>query len=437
MKRFPRILIVTKSRITDIDSAGAALRNWFKEWPRDHLAQVYSGVSAAGAVFCERSFQLGAPERRLGHVFLGLKGSSLADAALPYREHAAGGSAARGKGIVPRLKRVGGKALVESGVWELIFTPTLSSRLRSFIAEFQPDAMFVQGCDISFMRLPMLIRVEFGTPIHFDIVDDWVEHLYRGSLAGALMNRVVQRTFRDLLDASSGRYTIGEAMAQAYQRRYGVPFTPLMQCDDQERFSKARTVAERERDAIEIVYSGSLALNRWKALVDLSRACSSRVHLGRPISITAYAPFVPREAAEPLRAASCLTVKPAVPDAQVPAVLAGADLLFLPESFDPKISEYTKLSVSTKAHLYMMSGKPSLVYGPAGIGTVEYARRHGWGHVVDREGAAPLGVALEELLTGPRRREEYVERARAVAAAYHSGSVVRESLRKTLLSSRA
>lgn len=437
MKRFPRVLIVTKSQIGDLDSAGAALRSWFKEWPRDRLAQIFSGVPAARNVFCERGFQLGPEERRLGKSFFRLKGSSLGDAALPYRRAGVDGAASPRSSLLSKATRAGGKALVESGVWEVIFKPRLSPRLRAWIEGFKPEVMFVQGCDISFMRLPMMIQAAYGTPIHFDVVDDWVMHLYRGSWGGSLMNRIVQRTFRDLVGASARRYTIGDAMAEAYQARYGVPFTPLMQCDDRERFALARPVREGARATPEIVYSGSLALGRWKALLDLAQACARLRSEGQSIAITAYAPFVPSEASDALRAVPGLTVKGALPDAEVPGVLAAADLLFLPESFDPGISDYIKLSVSTKAHLYMMSGRPSLVYGPAGIGTVEYARRHGWAHVVDREGSSPLAAALDVLLRDPRRGEELVERARIVSAGNHSGPIVRESLRQSLLSSCA
>lgn len=430
MKRFPRVLLVTKSQIGDIDSGSAALRSWFKEWPRDHLAQVFSGGAPVANPFCSRNLQIGPDERRCGRLFFKLKGSSLADTALPYRRPL---SAPQPTGAIATAARSLGNALIESGLWELAFTPELSRRLNSFVREFNPEAMFVQGCDITFMRLPLLIRAEFGTPIHFDIVDDWVAHLYRGSWLGPVMGRVVKRAFGDLVRASARRYTIGESMAEEYRARYGVPFQPLMQCDDQERFSLARSSVETDDQTVRIVYSGSLALNRWKALLDLSQACAEKRFNGRRLSITVYAPFVPMEAVGPLQDAPHLTVKAAVPDAEVPAILAGADLLFLPESFDPAISNYIKLSVSTKAHLYMMSMRPTLVYGPPGIGTVEYARRYGWAHVLDREGPPHLAAAVQLLLEDAGRRAELVRRGAAVATKFHAGSAVREDLRRSLL----
>lgn len=431
MKRFPRVLIVAKSKIGDIDSAGGALRNWFREWPRDRLAQIFSGVpTGGGADFCGSNFLLGAEERRLGRLFFALKRSRLADGALPGRSR----PQAEGDGAwARRAARRAGEVLVETGLWELMFPPKLSGRMRAWLDAFRPDVLFTQGADISFMRLPLMIGREYRLPIHFDVVDDWVEHLYGGSWAGPLVRPAVQRAFRDLLRASACRYTIGEAMAEAYRARYGVPFRVLMQCDDPDRFSEAIPARTRGPGEVEIVYSGSLALNRWKALMDLAEACEACRSRGLNARVTAYVTFVPEEASA-LRHDRNVTLKEAVPDAEVPGVLKGADILFLPESFDPRYREYVKLSVSTKAHLYMLSGRPSLVYGPPGLGTIEYARQRGWGLVVDQQGQAHLADAIERLVYDPSRRQELVARGREVAARNHAGPSVREDLRESLVS---
>ena len=85
MTDFPKVLIITKTLINDIDSGGASLRNWFKEWPREHLAQLYSGVAIDRDPFCGFNFQIGLNERRFGRLFSKLKGSPLGNAAQPFR----------------------------------------------------------------------------------------------------------------------------------------------------------------------------------------------------------------------------------------------------------------------------------------------------------------------------------------------------------------
>lgn len=78
---FPKVLIIIKTLINDIDSGGASFGNWFKEWPREHLAQLYSGVAIDRDLFCGFNFQIGSEERRFGWFFSKLKDSPLGDAA--------------------------------------------------------------------------------------------------------------------------------------------------------------------------------------------------------------------------------------------------------------------------------------------------------------------------------------------------------------------
>jgi hypothetical protein len=432
MERYPRVLIVSKCLINDRDSAGGSVRNWFREWPRECLAQLCSGYTFDSGAFCSSNFKLGTEERRFGWLFFRLKGSALGDAAQPFCESARSHLEESEWKQWRKLVFDFGDLLFQSGVWELIFLPQMSLRLREWLRKFCPDVMFVQGADVSFMRLPLLIHDEFGIPICFNIVDDWVEHLYGKSAMAPLMQNIVRRTFCQLAEKSALRLTIGELMAEEYEKRYRVPFTPLMQCDDSERFNAFAREKRADTGTVGIVYSGSLALDRWKALVELATVAEILRGDGFSITITAYAPFIPKEAGGKLAKMPTLSLCGALPDGHVPHVLSTAKVLFLPESFEPMMRSYTRLSVSTKAHLYMMSGRPILVYGPPEIGTVDYARREKWGYVVDRQGLEPLAIALKRMLTERDLCDTLVKRGFEVAARNHDGKTVRKRLHSAL-----
>jgi glycosyltransferase involved in cell wall biosynthesis len=433
MRDYPRVLIVSKSLINDRESAGASLRNWFKEWPKECLAQLFSGVAFDTGAFCSSNFRLGAQERRFGKLFNRLKGSSLGDAAQPVLQAHKGNVASGRREVWRKAVYNCGSRLIESGLWEFIFPPRLSPRLKDWLRTFGPDVMFIQGADVSFMRLPLMIQDEFRIPICFNILDDWVEHLYEKSPLAPLVQNFVRDTFCRLIGRCTRRFTIGGLMAEEYEKRYGVAFSTLMQCDDLERFSMFANEKKAGPHVVEIVYSGTLALDRWRALVELALAAEALRHEGLAIAITAFAPFVPVEAGDSLNNLPGLTVADALADKDVPRVLSAADILFLPESFDEAIRSYIRLSVSTKAHLYMMSGRPVLVYGPPEIGTVDYARREGWGYVVDREGVEPLTAGLRKVLTERDLRGALVQTGLEVAARNHDGKTVRERLRRDLI----
>jgi glycosyltransferase involved in cell wall biosynthesis len=205
-----------------------------------------------------------------------------------------------------------------------------------------------------------------------------------------------------------------------------------MQCDDKERFATKLKNIEQSQE-IQIVYSGTLAFGRWRSLVQLAEAAERLRPEGLEIEIIAYAPFVPVEAGDMFQKLPLLLVRSALADDEVPRVLSAADILFLPESFDDANRSFIKLSVSTKAHLYMMSGRPPLVYGPPEVGTIDYARREGWGYVVDLEGIEPLMEALRRLITERDMCEALVQRGKDISQRNHEGKTVRERLRHDLL----
>lgn len=143
--KYPRVLIVYHSCINKADSNTVSLRNWFGEWPKDGLAQIYSGNEIGDQRFCGHTFRLGLDGRRFGRVFFRLKGSSLGEASRPSMFGQGGAMMAARKVHVAMLKYRLGYILIGSGLWELASIETtkgslwhnnlIFTRLRCLIAE--------------------------------------------------------------------------------------------------------------------------------------------------------------------------------------------------------------------------------------------------------------------------------------------------------------
>ncbi|HLP16813.1 MAG TPA: hypothetical protein VK470_11175, partial [Bacteroidota bacterium] len=177
--KYPRVLIVYHSCINKTDVSCVSLRNWFAEWPKDRLAQIYSGNDLGGEHFCGHTFQLGEAERRFSRVFFKLKASPLGAANRPTMLGNGDGAAHDGK---KRRKELFRKNLsmiaINSGIWELMFPPVISPQLERWITEFKPDIVYSQGYDLSFAWLASWILRRFTLPGCFHAVDDWPRFLY-------------------------------------------------------------------------------------------------------------------------------------------------------------------------------------------------------------------------------------------------------------------
>ena len=77
---YPRVLIVAMGRINAADTSndGLLLRNFFGNWPRENLAQIYSSGDTGDAGFFGSYFKLGPKDRRFGRLFYRLKIYALA-----------------------------------------------------------------------------------------------------------------------------------------------------------------------------------------------------------------------------------------------------------------------------------------------------------------------------------------------------------------------
>lgn len=280
------------------------------------------------------------------------------------------------------------------------------------------------------MRLCLLLHRRFRVPIVMHILDDWIGTMHRKRVLGKVLRPLFERTFRDLVSASARRFAISGLMAEEYLRRYGCEFDVLMNCEDSTTFLSTPGVRVAGADEYSIVCSGTLKKGRWRAIVDLGEAIERMRLEGAKIRLDVFGYGVPPEAAPALAALSSVRLHGAIASSAVPAIFRGADLLFLPESFESEHREYMRCSISAKAHLYMMSARPTLVYGPAGTAVVEYARSEKWGVVVDTPGIESLVVALRELIGNKALCELIVKNGRRVAQANHEGVVIRERFRR-------
>ena len=207
-----------------------------------------------------------------------------------------------------------------------------------------------------------------------------------------------------------------------------------MMCDDRRRFDSASPIRVSDSSRISVVYAGSLGSERWQSIVDLCHAARDPDLVGFNVEVIALASAVPPEAMATLESLSNLRVLAAPSHDDLPRYLKGADVLFLPESFDPLQADTIRLSISSKSHLYMFSRRPILLYGASISGVVQYALREKWAYVVTSRDRRLLQQALRKLLTDPFTSNQLVQTGTEVASRNHEETFVRRKFREAIVS---
>lgn len=434
-EKYPKVLIIHMSCINKEDQHGVSFRNWFANWRKEDLAQIYSGGVVGNERFCGHNYQLRAQDRKRGKVFFKLKQSSFAQSGqfIKFNEN---DIKSKSNSLTPfsRLKHQLSKYVMATGIWELIFPPILSPQLINWVEEFHPDLIYAQGYSISFAQLPVMLHKHFGLPLCFQTGDDWPKLLYKKSILAPFIRPKVDRSVEDLIEAASMWFTNGDKMNIEYTRRYHKPFIPIMMCDDFQRYQDSQPVRLDPEDCVSIVYSGGLAHNRWKSLIDLSHASRKLLNQGIKVNIHVFTSNLSIVALDELKRIPNITIHTPLSHEEVPGVLKGADILFLPETFDPQEAQQIALSISTKAHIYMMSERPILVYGSPDTGVVDYARRDHWAYIVDEQNINVLKNAILKIVSDADLRNGLIGRAIEVANLNHKAATVQKRFRDNLCS---
>jgi glycosyltransferase involved in cell wall biosynthesis len=294
-----------------------------------------------------------------------------------------------------------------------------------FVEDFNPQIIYCQGYSLTFSWLPVMLHNKFHIPICFQTGDDWPFYIYKDTAFSIVIKPIVHRAVKSLLSKSSARLANGKLMASEFNQKYGLSFEPLMMCDNLERFRKASPYRIASSDKISIIYTGGLAHGRWLSIIDLCDAAALLQNEGVNIMVTILATNIMPDVINKLSEINNLQILPGPSHEQLPSYLKGADILYLPESLNSIIAADIHLSISTKAHLYMMSEKPVLIYASNITGIANYAKENDWACIVEERNLDKLAQALRNIITNKEYREELVNKGIKVVSINHAEDKVR------------
>jgi len=422
--KYPRVLVVAGDRINaaDISNNGLVLRNLFGAWPRENLAQIFSSGDNSDKGFLGSYYKLGPRDRRLGYIFYRLK-MEVQKGYLPANPLR---PAHRKLTVQTTLGRYWSKRiLVDTGLYELIFRPIISRRMMKWVNAFQPEIILAQGYNLAFTWLPLMLAEKTRLPIAYYPTDDWPTDLYlnartRWRFLTKRIRSLVESSSRQLVQASTLRLAFNPYMQEEYNERYGRFFFALMHGDALSRFKAAKPHRLTQMGITSIVCTGVFDTHRMPLLRDLDEACQILANRGLMICATVLPVNFPLTHPASFKH---LHFKPCPSHDDLASILIGADILFLPERFDETAKDI-RLSISSKALLFMLSGRPIVVYSDPSTGIAHYARQEGWAEVVDRRDPEILAATIEDLIKNAGARERLSARALLIARKYHDLKII-------------
>jgi len=303
--------------------------------------------------------------------------------------------------------------------------------IKIMIDDFAPDLIIYRPVPDT----PELHEIAMSTirlmnvPLVTWIMDDWPASLEIHNPSEAKM---LVADFRWLLQYSTVRLSICDAMSVAMKNRYGVVFSAIANGVDPARWSPP---AIRKSSPVRLRYAGSLAENMTLGtLLLIAGSVEKLAQSGTEIIFEIKShPWWHGLAAKHFEQFSHTSIVTSVlpPDEYV-EWLSTADALIIAYNFDPASRTYVKYSMANKLPECLASGVPLLAVGPKDIATMQYLDEIDCGIRVQEKDSDLVQVAIKTLVDSPPCRFDLAKRGQEIAFKRHNIHEIRDRFTKLI-----
>lgn len=425
MKEYPRVLMINCD-IKKNNATGITLRSLWEDWPSERMMNLMALEYKAGDVdFPCRQLDLPRYAMPLRAMVIGGAELLFGSGSAPASGGAPGGSGGRPLGLKTLIHQWAVRVMDS----RLFFIPRA---LLEQIEAFQPDVIYTLGSTLVSLKLADQLAGRLKIPVILHFMDNWVEHIQwedNPMLRGYA--KKLRRMAYQTMKRSRRSIAVSQSMARAYEKKFGVEFSVLMNAAPEAFFHMEHMPAPRDR-GLRFVYAGGLHLNRAEALREIAEAIRRESVCGDDRLII-YTSRDNRKRHEAGFAGLPVSFHDPVAHGDMQGVFRNADVLVHAETNNPLMTGFFRYSISTKIPEYLASGKPVLFYGPDEMGLYSYLDAHKAALV-----AADPERLREQVARCIRREDisDYCRRGRALARENHTQQKAKDELYAAVRMSR-
>lgn len=430
---YPRVLVVNGEPFNQQSASGYTMRNLFRGWPRERIAQVYTAAMEPETEICSTYWRLRLEDLCLPRSLWRPIASHLG-AIMESPRFERDGNSSRAQVTDIRFTSAAKMCLRSEGAACLdLISYRLNPTVLAGLDDFRPELVYSFLGSARIMGLAEMVAKHYRIPIVPHFMDDWPETQYRSRFLAPLLRIVLRQKLWSILKQSSVRLVISNAMAEEYACRYDMTFLAFMNCVD--GISEKEQEPEQSKgDSIRIVVLGNLERGRLKLLEDLAVVIANLRDSLPNLELRLYTkPEYQQMALNCNVLPTVATFHNSPTDAEVTQILSEADILIHLESFDAAEVKYFRHSMSAKVPLYLAAGKAILVYGPGNNAVAKYALSANWGCVVDRRERQLLSDTLVRLVNSQDLRCSLGQAAMEASRKYHDASRQRIRFHQVLI----
>jgi glycosyltransferase involved in cell wall biosynthesis len=297
-------------------------------------------------------------------------------------------------------------ALAVENYRRLMLIPRLVARAANFARAHNVDLIWAVLQGQTMIRVASALADRLALPMVSQVWDplSWWLQAHRVDPWNRLL---AKRQFDRAVRQSASCITASRAMAEHFQKKYGVHSVPVIASHHLDVLAPPSPRLRNSRGFVVGMAGQFYALEGWMNLLSAMDYAGWQI-AGRCVRLLLIGqkppPFpLPKQAA---------FVSGKSPAETIRMLADGADVLYCPYPFASTLDEVARLSFPSKLPLYLAAGRPVLFHGPADSAPARFLAETGAG-VICREGTpAAIYNELERLAISPALYEQTVCRGR-------------------------
>ena len=313
-------------------------------------------------------------------------------------------------------KRTGLIYMLRNTLWKLGHWKT--KKLKDWLNSANPDVILFASGDYAFLYdIAGWVATYLKKPLVVSCVDDYyLSNANAGTFWGDVYYKLFMKSVYETMKKASCIFTICDTMQAKYVKLFHKKCYTLYTSAEVKEL-------ELNKDATRISYIGNLGLDRYKQLISIGKVLH---RIGMCLDI--YSSEKISKVLSELEQTLGVVFHGAISSEEVLKVMEDSIAVIHTESFDPKIQERIRFSVSTKIAESLMYGPCLIAYGPEGIASIDYLKENNVAYVITRP--EDLESGLTEILKNTELREQIVKNARVLALKNHNAEVNPKNVRE-------
>lgn len=404
-----KILVVSNNSISQTNSNGRTLGNYFKGWHKENIAQFCISTTEPDLNICDNYYCI--PDSNAFSAFIHFRKAKRK----PIEECINTAANTKILSNKPSIKTAT-KALLRNIIWRNRWN---SKDLWEWIDEFNPTVILVMYSDSAFIlniarsiaekrNLPLVMYNTEG--FYFFEHDFMKETLFLDKISFSLYKAYYRKEVRKLMKRTSLSMHLNGKLKKDFEKEFGGWHEVLYSSSSMTAHSY---ICDTENPVFN--YLGNFGYDRPSALVEIAEVLNK---INPVYKLHVYGKIPSEEIADKLKKCPSIQLEGFVNYDEVQTIMYGSTILFHAESQDKKYEETLRYGFTTKIADSLSCGVPFVMYSLPSVAGADYLveTKAGW-YASNRE---QLKLCIESILNNKIERDAVLANAAIVASQNHN-----------------